>query len=373
MLKWYYRILVSAWKTFGFGSVFLHSLLVLPPFFYFTRLTLFLDRIFFPQYRNLTIKSPVFLLGGRSGTTFLQRLLTDTGDFAAFEAWQILFPALTARTLVKPIVHYLIKSNRSTLTSAKSGHEVHLNSVEEDELLFVHNIDTQFVRLLTPLVFNDQEYAELSFYDRQSESRRQSSMRFFQGCLQRQILSTGKEQVISKLTYSIHRIKTLIEAFPDAKFIFLMRSPHDVIPSYLSLHRQLFEHWWGLENIPPDTLKQSFERIYGYAIELYRYFYDIHKNREIPEDRVMILHYELLYSELDKSFEKIVAFTGIKSSERLRQSVEHQAQIQKNYKRQHKVIDLEEYGLTSDKIVEDFWFVFEEYGFDKNPESKLGK
>ncbi len=371
MLNIYYNILRSTWKTFGFRPSFLRALLLAPPFYAFTYLTFFLDRIFFPQSRRILIKNPVFIIGHpRSGTTFLHRLLTQTGDFAVFEAWHLLFPSLTARSLLKPLISYLIRTNRSTIYPAQIGHELTLSTVEEEEVLFLHKLDTQFVTSRTSLGFDDREYPELRFYDQQPESRRKSSVRFFKGCLQRQILYTDKEQIMAKPNYSILRIKTMLEEFPDAKFIYLVRSPYETIPSHLSQQRNVLDHQWGIENIPPDKLKRYFERRYRYNIELYRYFYELQKNGEIPEDRVMVLQYDVLRSDLYQTFEKIVAFTGIKPSNELQQAIDNQAQIQKDYQRKHQVIKLEEFGLTREQIAEDLSFVFEEYGFDKNPEQK---
>lgn len=361
MLKIYYRILISAWKTFGFGVEFLRWLLLFPLYFLLTRLKLFLDRIFFPQYRKIELKKPVFLLGGRSGTTFLHRLLNQTEDFAAYEAWQIIFPALTARILVKPLIKYLIKNNRSEILPSESGHEVHLNTVEEEELLFLHQLDTTFLSILTPLGFDEREYPELRLHDLQQKSHRQTSVKYFKGCLQRQILYTGKTQVVSKLTYSILRIKSLIEAFPDAKLIFLMRSPLEAVPSYLSLSYQLIDNQWGIKNIPPDKLKIYFRRIYFFAIELYSYFYKLHKNQEIPPENLLIIDYDCLKTDLEKTLAQIFAFTGIEPSERLQRAIRAQAQIQNNYRRQHKVIPLEKFGITREQIAKDFSFMYEDF------------
>ncbi len=366
MLKVYYRILISCWKTFGFGLIFLRWCLLLPLAIGFTYFTLFLDRIFFPQYRKITVKSPIFIIGNpRSGTTFLHHLLTQTDDFTTFKAWQIIFPSLTARTLLKPLVNYLIKKNRSSIIPDDIGHGVSLDRVEEEELLFLHKADTQFVFLTTPLAFDDQEHSDIRLHDQQPASRRQGSVKFFEGCLKRHIYYTGKEQVIAQIHFSTHRIKTLLETFPDAKFIYLVRSPYETIPSHLSLDRNFLNHHCGLENIPTDKLKQYEERRYSYDVDLYRYFYTLQKNQEIPADNVMILRYDLLISELVEVFEKVVDFTGINPSAQLQQTVEQQAQHQKNYKRKHQVRDLEEFNLTREKLAGDLSFVFEEYGFDK--------
>ncbi|NEQ84727.1 MAG: hypothetical protein F6K26_32635 [Moorea sp. SIO2I5] len=58
------------------------------------------------------------------------------------------------------------------------GNRIYLDRVEE-ELLFLHQADTQFVLLTTPLAFDDQEHPELRFHDQQPASRRRSSVKFF--------------------------------------------------------------------------------------------------------------------------------------------------------------------------------------------------
>ena len=364
MLMIYYHMLISTWKTFGFGKSFLFWFLVIPPLFLFTQLTLFLDRIFFPQYRQVEVKSPVFILGGRSGSTFLHRLLTQTGEFPVFQAWEIFFPALTARLLIKPIVNYLVKQDRAQIYPKEVGHELYLDTVEEEEVLFMHKLDTQFVTLTTPLAFDDIEHPELRFHDHQPRSRRLDSVKFFKGCLQRQILYTGNHQVIGKINYSVNRIKTLLEVFPDAKFIFLWRSPQHVIPSHLSLHRKMLDHQWGLNNIPPDKLKRYLERRYRYNVEIYRYFDELKQNQTISPNNLMFIPYDLLCSDLEGAFAKIVAFTGIQPSEQLRQSISQQAQKQKNYQRSHKIVSLEELGLTEEQIAKDLSFVSKEFMFN---------
>ena len=372
MLQVYYRILISAWKTFGLGLIFWRWLLFLPLFLLFTYFTLFLDKIFFPQYRKVQVKNPVFIIGNpRSGTSFLHSLLTQTEDFVSFKTWEIFFPALTARILVKPIINYLIRHNLTQIMPESSGHGLYLDRVEHDEFLFVHKLDTQFLLLLSPLGLDDREYPELRLYDQQPDSRRHSSVKFFQECLKRQIYYTQKEQVIAHIHFSTCRIKTLLETFPDAKFIYLVRSPQETIPSHLTLEYNTFKNQERLHNIPPDKLKRYFERRYNYDIELYRYFYELQKKAEILPENTMVMPYNLLCSELEQSFAQIKQFTGIKPSNELQQAVKKQAKKQKQYQRQHKIIDLQKFGLSQKQIAQDFDFVFVEYNLDRNPQSNI--
>lgn len=364
MIKIYFRIIITTWKSFGSRSLFWVVILLFPVFWGFTRLTLFLDLLIFQKVSKISIKQPVFIIGNpRSGTSFLHHLLTDIGDFAAFETWHLLFPSITVRVLFKPLIN-LLEKNISSIIPDEIGHGVAINQVEEEEMLFLHQLDTQFVFQLTPLAFDDQEHPELRFYDQQPNSRRHSSAKFFKSCLQRQLYYLKRERVIAQIHFSTHRIKTLLETFPDAKFIYVIRSPYQTIPSHLSLTRNLFDYIWKLKRIPSDKLRRYFERRYLYDVDIYRYFHNLMINHEIPKDQLMILPYDLLCSSLTDAFDKIVSFTEIQPSQKLQQFVAKKAQKQKDYQRKHTVMELEDFGLTKEKIREDLSFVFEEYCFD---------
>ena len=368
MLKVYFSIIKSCWKNFGMGKTLWQWLFLFPLFLTFTHLTLLLDKIFFPQHLKIKVKEPIFIIGNpRSGTSFLHRLLTKTKNFAAFEAWQLLFPALIARRLFKPLIDYLIQNDLGTLVPAQAGHELALDQVEHDEFLFFYQLDTQFVTALSPLALDDLEYPELRFHDQQPESRRHRSVRFLKSCFQRQIYYTQNDQVIAHLHFSIHRLRTLLETFPDAKFIYLVRSPYETIISHLSLNYNTLKNQKIAQNISEEKLQRFFKRRYRYDIELYHYFSELRQEQVIPEDQLLVLQYDEFCSSLTTAFEKIVAFTGIQPSNQLRQVVADKAQIQKNYQRQHKVMSLEEFDLTKEQIANDLSFVFEEYGFDQDP------
>ena len=365
MLQIYWQILISAWETFGIGIIFLRWLILLPLFLLFTHFTLWLDNIFFPQYHKAEIINPVFIIGNpRSGTSFLHNALTQTEDFVSFKTWEIFFPSLTARVLVKPIINFLIHHDLTQIMPESSGHGLYLDRVEHDEFLFIHKLDTQFLLLLSPLGFSDREYPELRLHDRQPDARRYSSVNFFKECLKRQICYTGKQQAIAHVHFSTCRIKTLLETFPDAKFIYLIRSPQETIPSHLTLEYNTLKNQKRLDGVPKNKLKRYFGRRYQYDIELYNYFYQLQKEKNRSIKNVIILHYKQLCTDLEISFEQIKKFTKVQPSSKLRLAIEEQAAKQKRYHRQHKIIGLEQFDLSREQIANDFSFVFKEYNFE---------
>ncbi|MCD6585841.1 MAG: sulfotransferase, partial [Desulfobacteraceae bacterium] len=139
-MRLYRQGLAVSWQLFGFSRHFVFFVFVILFFMthsFFTVTTLFFDFVLFPKFRKVKVKSPVFIIGHpRSGTTFIHHLFTQAGDMAAFTTWQLLFPAITARKIVKPIVRFLTRKHSVVLIPEEAGHQIALDSVEEDEMLF---------------------------------------------------------------------------------------------------------------------------------------------------------------------------------------------------------------------------------------------
>ncbi len=366
MIKIYLQTLVVSWKIYGFGRVFFAYLFGELFVRLFALVTLFLDKFFFRGYRKVEVKNPVFIIGHpRSGTTFLHHLLTSADNAAAFQTWHLLFPALTARMILKPLINYLIKTGRTELIPEETGHRVVLDKTEEEEMLFFHNYDTQFVPV-GMLGFDDKEYPELQQHDQQPKSRRMKSMRFLDNCFKRHIHYTGKSQIVAQTHFSTHRLLTMMEYYPDAKFVYIVRDPLHVVPSFLSLLHKSIEFRCGIDPVPQPVLDRYNKRRYQSIIDLYRYFYDLQRGGKIPQERVLVLPYDMLLTDLVGAFAKIVEFTNIDVSEKLHGHVVERAKKQKEYHRKHQIMDLEHFGLTKEMIKQDFAFVYEEYGIDSD-------
>lgn len=368
MLITYLRILRVTWRVYGFGPGFLTWLLVEPTMKILTALTLALDRLFFPEFRKVRVEKPIFIIGHpRSGTTFLHHLLTQHEEAAPFHTWHLFFPALTARALFRPLVKILIKKGKGEVMPAWTGHRMALDKTEEEEMLFLHNYDTNFITI-GMLSFDERTYPELQYHDRQPREARLRSMRFLDGCFRRHLYYTGKSQIIAQTHFSTFRLKTMLEFYPDARFIFIMRSPHHVVPSFLSLLHNSIEFRWGIKQVDPELLQRYNEHRLQGMVDLYRYFYEMDIRNELPPDRVLILPYDQLRNDLNSTFERITEFTGLAASEELRRAIRERSEKQGTYQRKHKVKELAEFGLSRERISKEFAFVFERYGMEDKGE-----
>lgn len=303
------------------------------------------------------VEKPIFIIGHpRSGTSFIHHLFAQANEIAAFKTWHIIFPSLTARVLFKPLINYLIRK-KAILFSEETGHQISFERTEEEELLFGYNLDTQFFLIGTLLGFDKDDYREFRFHDRQPKKRRIKSAMLIKRCFQRQIYYTGKTQIFAQTHFSTHRIMTLLEVFPDAKFIYLNRSPHETLPSYFSLIYNFLDTLYGMNRFSSEQISRFFNNRYRDSFDLYRYFVDLWHTGKVNTEKVMILPYETIMKDLVNAFEQIITFTGIKASAELRGYIELEAKKQRQYKRKHKVEQLAEFGIEANRIEKDFAFI----------------
>jgi hypothetical protein len=359
MLKVYGRILGGTWRALGVSRELFKWIFFIPFYYALTYLTLALDHVFFPHFRKVEVKRPIFLIGyPRSGTTFVHRSLTESGEFCVFRVWHLIFPALTARLVVRPIVERLISRGKDVILPASHGHETKLGSVEEEDALFFPLFDSLLITGFSALGFHPKGHdLDIALCD--DLPHRMTSIRHFKRCLQRQILYTGRSQVIAKMPVSTVRIKTLLEAFPDARFIYMVRSPLETVPSLFSFNMNIYEHRWGPGRISQTVLDDYFHRRYRASLNLYTHFYEAMRRNEIPRDQVLIIPYARLRRHWPEILENIKQFGGIEFSPVLQDQLVALAEGQKSYARGHRNKTLADFNLTEDQVRKDLAFLFE--------------
>lgn len=380
-IKMYFRILSSCLETFGMGVYFFYFLFKIPAKLLYVHTSLFLDNLFFPGYRDVKIEKPIFIIGHpRSATTFFHEILTSTAEFLVFNNWELRNPSLIIRKLahrhtsLKLFFNFIsdfrftpyrirweIKKHKEGVRAKIQEHEERSALIgQEEEELFLHVLDTQFLALGTPIGFSKRGFPEICFNDEQPH--RGKSVLFLKNCFKRQIYDTGKKQIFAKMNFSIFRIQTLLKHFPDAKFIFLIRSPMDTIPSHLSAQRTVLDRLFGLENIPEDRLEQFYKNRYQYNIAFYKQLVDILDNNKIPGDKYIEIAYDSIRNDLWGAVRRVKDFTKIEFSPALDDILKERDKKQSAYKRKHKNLTLEELNLSEEQIKSDFAFFFERYG-----------
>ena len=382
--RMYLSILSSCLSVFGFGILFLYYLVKVPAIIIYINVSMFMDNIFFPKYRNVKIENPVFIFGHpRSGTTFLHTILTQTEDFLVFKNWDFNHPSLTAKKILQHsrwlqvlslAIDFRLTPHRLKLAiknrKDKKGGPLELQKrkldsiTQEEEPLFLHILDTQFLPLVTPIGFVKKGYPELCFNDEQPHQEK--SVLFLKNCFKRQIYYSGKKQIIAKMNFSLFRINTLLKLFPDSKIIYISRSPLETIHSHLSLQRRILDRYFGLENIPANNLQQYYRHRYHYNLLFYKHYDELRKNNVIPEDRILEITYDSIKHDLWNVMQQIRSFANLRFHPELEDMLRKQDKEQASYERKHENLPLEAFNLTEEKIRSDFDFFFKRYGYEKS-------
>ena len=327
-----------------------------------------LDHIFFPRFAKQVVRNPIFVIGTpRSGTTLTQNLLClDADRFAYFRLYQTIFPSVLHQRMFDALAkldarlggalsRLAARIERRYFGSWGDMHPLVFDRPEEDEGLFVYTIMTEALYLLFPYV---ESLPEAGFLDRAPEATRRRVMRYFTSCVRRHLYATGPEKTpLLKSTSHAGRIDSLLAAFPDARFIHLVRNPEHCIPSHVSV----FYPAWHAHS--PEIAKDSPEsRAYGQlAVDWYRNLYD--KRQKFDDERYICIRYDDLVADPPGTVARIYAHFGMTLSDAYRAKLQDATKASRRFESRHHYT-LEEFGMSKAWIRERLGDVMDSYGFE---------
>jgi hypothetical protein len=337
----YCQTVKAGFETFGWSRPTLDCLAKLPALGLFNHLGLALDHLAFPAFRDVRVRSPLFIMGHpRSATTLLHRTLSRHPDAMSFKAWELFFPALTWRR----VLGRALERKQKAVVENDTGHAVNWTDVEEEELLFMHLLDTQMATVLLPLGFSGHALSTLG----QDGDKAVPVVRFLKGCLQRQSLHTGRRQVVARMNYSILRMTALRAVFPDARFVLVYRHPSHAIASHLSLHKSIFAKQWGPHKVPPSTWNRYVERRYAWSCNIYKRLAS-----ELADDAhgdVLGVSFDDITQNLVNTVSRILEFANMGSDSSFQAVVDAKADQQRTYRATHNNSPLSDFGLSETQI-----------------------
>jgi hypothetical protein len=331
-----------------------------------------LDRLLYPGFLRQEIREPVFIIGNpRSGTTFLHRLLArDVHNMSSMVTWEILFApsivqrkvglALSAvdRSLGSPLRKLIVAMERRLYESLLT-HRFSLLEPEEDEYIFVHTWSTLVTSTTSAIMVDADAYTRFDKVLPRWEKRR--IMRFYRRCLQRHLYAHRADQhagrhYLAKSPPSTPKIDTFYRWFPDARFIYLVRSPLQVIPSYLNL---VDAQWRTMA----DPLTPWAARDWVIDMAKHWYTYPLEWLDRAPPESHFIVRYDDLVADPEATVRRIYDRLGLRLSPAYSEVLEQEAERARSYRSRHHY-DIEEMGISREEIVETFREVFDRFGFE---------
>ena len=252
---YWWRVLRHVWGLKhwpGRRRMLLRLLLLVPAQYLFNSLFFLLDYLVFPSLWMQSVRQPVFIVGhARSGTTLMHRLMSADGDrFSFFLYWEMFLPSLLQKKTVRllgrvdravlggKIHRALVAWDDKTFGPYRHMHHMSLWNAEEDCFAMQSAFVSQQWALDIPMM----DVIDVFHVD-QMGARRRRWLHHYRELVKRQLLfkGAGARVHLAKNPVMSGWVGALLEVFPDARFVTMIRDPLECIPSCLKLVRGSWE------------------------------------------------------------------------------------------------------------------------------------
>ena len=350
----YFKRLITAYKiisnTFGiyFKTIFIGL------FVFILRLVIntfmLLDNIFFPSLIRKKIKNPIIIVGNpRSGTTFLQRFLVKNDFGIGTQLWQMIYSSVILQIIIKPILPVLEYISPAKHHSTEA-HKTSLSSVETDDVGILFRYFDGFFLYGFILCFSDIDL--FNWVDPKKRNNLNRDIKWLNKIWKRILINKKNDRIVAKLFSLSSNSPDFLKEQPDAKILYMVREPLNVIPSGLSLVTGVLDKMFGFWDLPISKQKLFISRLYKGLVELLNRFSDDWNNNKIDKSKVMIVHFNKMMNDFDGLMHEIIKFTNHNSNEKLLRNIKITSDKQKKYKSKHKY-DINKFGLSEEKIRQD--------------------
>jgi len=317
-----------------------------------------LDRLFFWRLRRTRANRPIVLVGNpRTGTTFLQRFLSDEGFGSGMELFLMLYPSLTLQTLLKPVLPILEKLSPARFHST-DAHETSLSSVETDDVGVLFRYLDGFFLYGFFLSFDDKEM--LPEFDPRLRDTSERDFAWLETLWRRSLVLHGGERNIAKLFSLAVRLPRFLERFPEAQILYMARDPLAVIPSSFSLMAGVLDRAFGFWKLPEAVRQRWLDRMYQAWILLFQKFHEDWTSGAIDKSRVYIVRYDRMMADFETVMDEMCAFLGHEMTPKLRARVSELGVKQRKYESEHKY-NLAKFGLSEERIRKDCAFFYDTF------------
>ena len=324
------------------------------------------------KIREVEIKHPpIFIIGHwRSGTTLLHEYMIQDKQFAFADTYSCFAPQhfLFSRRFFEPWVSFLMPKKRP-MDNMAAG----LGRPQEDEFaLCAMGMPSPYINIIYPNNLPiDAEFLTLKDVSPEQRQAWLDGLEYFLRCLTLAYRG-GREQgaggscshptavpaipctnVVFKSPPHTARIATILERFPDAKFVHIHRNPYSLYASTFNLWMQLSV----VHGLQRPTGKQFETRVFEMFEDMYAAFAEDIKL--LPPEQFTEVAFNELTTEPVATLERIYAQLHIDGFEQAKPAMETFATSQKSYQKNKFQID----PAVEAKITERWAWYIERYRY----------
>jgi hypothetical protein len=328
-----------------------------------------LDHVLFPGFRRQKIEEPVFIIAPpRSGTTMTQKLLAkDDRRFLHVKLYHTIFPSVCYYKLFQflgwiddqsglAVSRFATWLERKFFSAWNDQHPLRFTEPEEDDGFFVYTMVTEAIYLLFPQV---NQLWEAGFADDLPAEERRKVMTYYRSCLQRLLYASGRGRILlSKATQFSGSIESIMEEFPDAKVITIVRHPRQAIASHVSV----FYSAWVAHS--PEIRKDGPESR-EYAALAAAWYRHLFKHRgALPADRYYCVRYTDLARDPRSVLLALYQHFCFQPSADFLQVLDEAARFQSEFQSRHRYC-LEDFGLDRAWLRQELGPILDFYQLDE--------
>lgn len=294
---------------------------------------------------------PLFILGHwRSGTTFVHNVFSCDKHFGYNTTYQTVFPNLMlwGQSFFKKNMAFLMPDKRPT-----DNMELNVDLPQEEEFALTNMMPYTYYNFWFYPKHMLEYCDRYLLFDNITREEIEVFKETFYKLVRISLWNTHGTQFLSKNPPHTGRVKTLVEMFPNAKFIYLKRNPYTVFEST----RSFFTN-----TIQPLRLQDiTNEQIESNIIEVYRrLFYKFEEQKSlIPEGNLVEMKFEDFEQDAYAMTEDIYQKLSLPGFEAAKGDIEKYLGRKKGYKKNRY-----KYDDRTVKLVEENWgMALKEWGY----------
>lgn len=300
---------------------------------------------------------PLFILGHwRSGTTFVHNIFAQDPRFGHTTTYQTVFPhyMMAMQGMFKPVMGWLMPDHRPT-----DNMELSPDLPQEEEFALQNTCPYSYYNFWF-YPERMQEYCDRYLTMKQATPEEIAAFKEkFERLVKISLWNTRCDvkdaQYLSKNPPHTGKVKTLVELYPNAKFIYLIRNPYTVFESSRSFFTNTIAPL-QLHSISMEQMEQNILRNY---MELYRAYKE--QKKYIPEGNLFEIKFEDIEKDALGITKKIYHDLQLPGWEAARPAIEQYIASKRSYKKNKYQYE----QRTIDMVNEAWGEVLDEWGYDR--------
>jgi hypothetical protein len=280
------------------------------------------------------VHPPIFIIGHwRGGTTFLHELISQDPQLTHISLWHTLVPHsfLVLDDSKKLLAQFL------PTTRPMDAMEVDIDGPYEEEAGLAALGRLSFFHCFIFPRDAERQYRQSVLFEGVNAKEIASWKKNYLQFLKAVTFASGGMQLILKNPANTARVKTLLELFPEARFIYIYRNPYKVYVSTKRMRMRVLDQF-ALQHTTAEEVEQHV--IDDYVSLMKGYF---EQKDQIPEGQLVEIRYEDLVanpmSQIRQIYEKL-GLSGLGAAEpAMQHHIDQQADYKKNvYKLDEEII-----------------------------------